>query len=138
MKTKTVIVVEDDSDLLMLTSELLASLELESTNLMITACHDGAYALEELSTKRFDLIITDLRLPGFNGDELIQKIRSLSGPNQKTPIVLTSGHLDDFNSGKASLQEEHAESSIYLLEKPFQRKDLEHVVQIWLADHDLE
>ena len=137
LKTKHVLVVEDNQDILLLTSDLLAEIEFESTNLMISACSDGAEALEQIEKQKFDLIITDLRLPNFNGDELIRRMASGKGPNRRTPVVLTSGYFNDFGDGRASLGEEHAEANIYLLPKPFKRHYLQYVVEQWLAGRSL-
>lgn len=134
MKTKHVLVVEDNPDILVLTSEMLADLELDSTNLTINACSDGASALEQIQKHKFDLIITDLRLPHLNGDELIRKINSGDGPNRRTSVVLTSGYLQDFGEGRASLGPAPAESKVYILQKPFRRKELQSVVERWLED----
>lgn len=134
MKTKHVLVVEDNQDMLVMTSELLAEMELDATNLMISACNDGLQALGEIENKKFDLIITDLRLPNLNGDELIRRMKSSKGPNRQTPVVLTSGYLSDFGDGKATLGDEQSDASVYLLPKPFRRRDLESIIDLWLQE----
>ena len=117
----------------MLTSELVAEIEIDSINLMITACSDGAEALEQIEKQKFDLIITDLRLPNFNGDELIRRMAAGKGPNRRTPVVLTSGYFNDFGDGRAFFGDEDTEANIFLLPKPFKRHDLQSVVEQWLG-----
>ena len=115
----------------------MAEIEIDSINLMITACSDGAEALEQIEKQKFDLIITDLRLPKFNGDEIIRRMAAGKGPNKRTPVVLTSGYFNDFGDGRASLGEEDTEANIYLLPKPFKRHDLQSVVEQWLTGQRL-
>jgi CheY-like chemotaxis protein len=99
--------------------------------LMFSACSDGAEALQQIEKQKFGLIITDLRLPKFNGDELIRRMAAGKGLNRRTPVVLTSGYFTEFGDGRASLGDKHSEASIYLLPKPFKRHEL-----VAVAAHD--
>lgn len=45
----------------------------------------GTYAFKKLMTESFDLIITDIRLPGFSGLEILPKLKKLQ---PTTPIVV--------------------------------------------------
>jgi CheY-like chemotaxis protein len=48
-------------------------------------------ALEHLTSNKFDLIVTDYRMPRMNGVELIAHVRALT---PTVPIVLVSGMVD--------------------------------------------
>lgn len=55
-------------------------------------CFESAEALlDENADFKFDCMVIDLRLPGMNGYQLIQKLRSLHFKNK---IVLISGNID--------------------------------------------
>ncbi|HYZ84609.1 MAG TPA: response regulator, partial [Bryobacteraceae bacterium] len=47
--------------------------------------------LEEFREGGFDLVVTDFRMPGMNGKEVIEEIRKT---NASVPVVLISGLVD--------------------------------------------
>jgi CheY-like chemotaxis protein len=57
----------------------------------VTACDGPGEALELFSAEDFDLVVTDYRMPGMNGAELILEFRSRK---PAIPIVLISGMVD--------------------------------------------
>lgn len=65
-----VLVIEDDDSIRNILNDML-SLE----NHAVTLAADGEKALKYLQKKDYDLIITDLGLPGISGLELAQKAR---------------------------------------------------------------
>jgi two-component system NtrC family response regulator len=78
------ILVVDDSELIgQQLTQLLASAERQ-----ITVAHDGTTALEWLVERSFSLVLTDLRLPGIDGLDLIREIRNRDLP--VTVIVMTA------------------------------------------------
>jgi CheY-like chemotaxis protein len=74
---------------------------LEEQGHEVVPCGGGAEALNEYSSRPFDLVITDYRMPLLNGIQLIARLRE-STP--ELPIVLISGvaealGLDESNTG---------------------------------------
>src|SRR5271156_5857968 len=61
---------------------------LEADGFEVDTVADGRSAWEELSTQRFDLVITDLRMPDMNGLDLLAKVRAARLP--AGVIVLTA------------------------------------------------
>ena len=47
---------------------------LEADGFEVDSVADGRSAWDELSTQRFDLVITDLRMPDLNGLDLLAKV----------------------------------------------------------------
>jgi excisionase family DNA binding protein len=63
----------------------------------ITVAASGAEALELYSKKNYDLVITDVRMPGMNGVETLKALRALAGKNQRlaTPEIVMSAYHDE-------------------------------------------
>ena len=68
--TNRILVVDDDPDVHGLLAAALAS-----GNCSIEDANDGLEALLHLEAKPFDLVITDIRMPGVDGLELLRRIR---------------------------------------------------------------
>jgi two-component system, chemotaxis family, chemotaxis protein CheY len=85
----TILIIEDDATLLFLYNRYLHNLGYKN---IITA-GDGITALEQLNKNNFDLIISDWDLPGMNGLELLDKLRSQENL-KNIPFILMTGHKD--------------------------------------------
>jgi len=88
---KSILVVEDETPLCLLYEE-----ELSAEGYDVTAVHDADSALAALKAKPFDLIITDIRMPGKDGVELIAQIM---GMRKDVPIIINTAYQsykDDF------------------------------------------
>jgi DNA-binding NtrC family response regulator len=77
-------------------------------------------ALQSLSEEPFDLVITDLRLPGLSGEELVPRLKR---EHPDLPVVVISG----FGSTKNVVEVIKRGAEDYL-PKPFTPEDLEVVV----------
>lgn len=60
---------------------------------LVLEAEDGKTALRHLTTSRVDLIITDLQMPGMDGQSLVQMLRR-NPLLKKKPILVVSGALD--------------------------------------------
>jgi len=109
----SVLLAEDQGEL----RELLAR-GLESDGACVECVSDGAAALELLFDDRFrpDVVVSDVRMPGFTGVEVLRAMRTAG---LTTPVVLFTGF------GHAVSPEELGElGGAALLEKPFDFDDL--------------
>ena len=77
-------------------------------------------AHEKLNREKVDILFVDLRMPGGNGRELIEKIASLN-PNPK--VVVCSAFIT------SEQEEEFRNKGICILKKPFTLDELNRVVQ---------
>ena len=58
---------------------------------IVEEAEDGSEGLERMETRNFDLLIVDIRMPGMDGQEMIEKVRS-KYPDQK---ILVLSMFDD-------------------------------------------
>ena len=62
---------------------------LEREGYTVTACKDGESGLAEMQGTEFDLVLTDLRMPGIDGMDVLRHIRE-STP--EVPVIMITGH----------------------------------------------
>lgn len=80
------LVVDDEDDARIFLSSLLLS-----EGYRVASFQDGLEALRYLARARPDLVITDVRMPGLDGLELLEKIRE-AAPG--TPVLAWSAYAD--------------------------------------------
>lgn len=77
-------------------------------------------AFEELNKRDFDIIFTDLRMPGGNGTELLGKLSEIT---HKTGVIVCSAFIN--NELSAILKDK----GIGILKKPFRLDELDEVLK---------
>lgn len=93
MRPKRVLVVDDEEVVRNVVSDMLAELGHEAKT-----AQSGAEGLEIFRKERFDLVMTDLGMPGMNGLQLADLLRTI---DDQTPIVLLTGWGDTMDRGEA-------------------------------------
>lgn len=63
--------------------------QLTKAGFTVTTCADGDAALEEFRENLHDLVVTDIRMPGLDGLELLARLRAIS---PETPVIVITGH----------------------------------------------
>jgi signal transduction histidine kinase/ActR/RegA family two-component response regulator len=86
-----VLLVEDEPNVLAM---LVAYLE--SDGHVVGAACDGLEGFETFLSDRYDVVITDLAMPGMSGDQLAQSIYRLK---PETPIIMLTGFSDQHIEG---------------------------------------
>ena len=86
----------------------------------VTTSQDGDHAAKLIEERQFDLVITDLNLPGKDGYELIRLVKKT---NPDVPVIATTGYT-------APHYHEHAyrAGADYVAVKPLDRDDFLHRV----------
>jgi two-component system response regulator AtoC len=120
------ILVVDDSELI---CEQLSQL-LARPDWRIKVAHDGTTALEWLTERNFSVVLTDLRLPGIDGLDLIREIR---GRDLPATVILMTGHA----SIDSAVEAMKLGAYDYLV-KPIDTARLEFLVQKALEDRQLQ
>jgi CheY-like chemotaxis protein len=99
--TPRILIVDDNRDGLLVRRSLL-----EELGYTIQIAANGEEGLKCYEAQRFDVVVTDFKMPRMNGVELIQRIRILD-PNAR--VVLLSGFVDPLG-----LNEENTGADIVL------------------------
>jgi len=61
----------------------------------VTSVFSGEEALDRLEKENFVIVITDLRMPGIGGIELLQEIKAKYGNRVQVIVITVSDNLDD-------------------------------------------
>jgi two-component system cell cycle response regulator len=92
------VLVVDDSRLVRLT----VARHLEAARYAVEQAADGKQALEKIESGSFDVVITDLRMPGLDGFEVLQATKRLA-PGVEV-IILTGTHTHDMSAAVRALR----------------------------------
>lgn len=106
-----VLIVDDNLHLAENLAEIVADADLGDA----VVAASGARALEALASDHFDLMITDMRMPGMNGNELIRRARET---DPSLPVIVMSAY-----TGDDDLSEAMAEGLLALFGKPVPMKE---------------
>jgi len=88
MGVETILVVDDDEDILDLIERHLSNRGYE-----VLTAYDGEQAISLLDKLTFDLVITDLKMPKFDGMEVLRRAKE-NDPNIEVVILTGHGTMD--------------------------------------------
>ena len=108
MGALNILLVDDDQNLVTTLSHGLRKAMVKAIS--VTVCLGGPEALSMLATQRFDVVISDLNMPGVSGFELLNKIRQ---DHHEMILVLITAY------GTDALEEEAHRLGIGYVTKPF-------------------
>lgn len=113
---KQILFVEDSPVLLELYGMLLAS---ESAHWNTTLAPDGEAALKLLEQTRFDVVASDMQMPGMDGIQLLSEVRKI---HPETSRIIISGYADQ------AVAADSLNSTHLFLPKPFDAKTLRNTL----------
>jgi DNA-binding NtrC family response regulator len=87
----------------------------------VTACKDGETGLEALKRSDFDLVLTDLKMPGIDGMAVLRQVHA-SHPD--VPVIMITGHATLDSAVEAMKAGAH-----HYLAKPFRLAEAREVVR---------
>lgn len=95
---KEFLIVDDSEDTIAMLDQLL---KISGAN--VTSATNGAEALRLASERDFDVVLSDISMPGMDGFEFLQRLRRISGREQIPVIAITGfGRPDDIERVRAA------------------------------------
>ncbi len=110
-----ILVVEDEKDLLAMVCDMLRALGYEPL-----AAASPEEALRRAAQEDYDLILSDVIMPGMNGKELSRRIKEL---HPKAALIFMSGY-----TGNIIDQEELGSEGAFFIQKPFTQLELTRII----------
>ncbi len=112
LETPNILLVDDEDGV-----RLVVARVLKSKGFNVTECANAEQALEELSKRSdFDLLLTDMIMPGIDGETLIKKAK---GAYPKLKALLMSGYSEDLARHASSETKD-----LSFISKPFELNQL--------------
>ncbi|WP_296597837.1 ATP-binding protein [Phenylobacterium sp.] len=82
VETLRILSIDDNAVNLLVLDQLLTSL-----GHAVSKASSGSEGLRALGEERFDLVLTDIQMPGLTGVDVLEALRCAPGPNQHIPVV---------------------------------------------------
>jgi len=111
-----ILVVDDEKNVRVLFERILAKEGYE-----VECAASGSEAIDKLANNSFDLVVTDLKMEGIDGLDLIRKGKKT---NQAIPFILISG----YGTAQTAVSAAQEGADVYLM-KPIDMKDLKLAVK---------
>lgn len=116
MKSKRILIVDDEPSMRMAISE-----SLESCGYLTETAIDGAEALRKFERGVWDLVVTDVRMPGISGLEVLKEVRKQA---PETPVILITA----YGTVNTAVEAMKSGATDFIM-KPFSLEDLEAAVR---------
>jgi len=113
-----ILLVEDSQDIL-----FLMKMELEALGYAVSTARDGESGLEAAKRELPDLIVSDIKMPGMDGYELIARLRQIPELASTPCVALTGLDMDeDLDAGRVARYNAH-------MSKPVDATELSNLIQ---------
>jgi CheY-like chemotaxis protein len=118
-KTRGRVLVVDDNSI----AQTIAAHALRRQSFEVECAGTGRLAFQAASKTRFDVILMDLQMPGWDGFETVEQIRQLPGYRDTPVIAVTANCSDDYRARtiRCGMQD--------FLAKPVRTRDLVQAVE---------
>lgn len=117
LNNKCILIVDDEDDL---TWSIAKTLAKNDRHFQVICVADGNAALEVLGQRHVDVVVSDIRMPGRDGLQLLADIRR---DHPATKVIIMTAH-----SSHDLRQEIEARGTAFYLEKPFEIRYLRQLI----------
>ena len=114
---KKMLIVDDEETL---TYSLYQSFIISQRDYEVVTAATGEDAAEKLSDMKFDLVITDIKMPGMDGLELLSLIKS---KYPATDVIVMTAY-----GSEEKKEEALKKGARFYIEKPFEIKEIKQLV----------
>jgi len=121
---KRILVVDDDDNL-----RDILSATLSQRGRAVDTARDGIEALSLLNQNQYDVIVSDLRMPGLDGPALYEALRAMRHTTTMPRVVFMSGNVEGGEYATFLLG-----TTEPMLEKPFDLDVVRRVVRVLLNE----
>jgi signal transduction histidine kinase/CheY-like chemotaxis protein/ligand-binding sensor domain-containing protein len=120
LSSGSVLLVDDD----WICREIAVGL-LRAKGFAVSSVASGSEALKLLESRRFDLVLMDVRMPGMDGPETARMIRATAGTDRMPIIAMTAESLNENGGLKATGMDDY-------IAKPVEPEALSAVLDRWM------
>jgi DNA-binding NtrC family response regulator len=121
---QSILIVEDEAKL-----RRVIELQLGEEGFLTRSAPDAEAGIQLLGKERFDIVLTDFKLPGMSGLEFLQAVKRV---NATIPVIIMTA----FGTVESAVEAMKAGASDFIL-KPFSLAELALVIRKELATHEL-
>ena len=125
MKTNKILIVDDEKNIRLTISQVLADMDVETDTAI-----NGEEALVKLQNTEFGLVLLDLRMPGMDGMEVLEKLRK-DRPDIRVVIITAHGTID-------SAVDAMKLGAVDFIQKPFTPKEIRYLVTTIIRRESLD
>ena len=115
--TAKILVIDDEPGM----REML-SYELEQQGYKVITAKNGKEGKEKFTKDDFDLVITDMKMPGMDGIQVLKEIKTFLDPNVEVIIMTGYGTME-------SAIESFRQNAYDYINKPFSIDEISHVIR---------
>jgi signal transduction histidine kinase/CheY-like chemotaxis protein len=107
----------------------IAKAVLEAAGHAVDIATNGFDAIQAVKTRKYDIVLMDIQMPGMDGITATRHIRELPGPERDIPIVAMTANVlpEQVEQFRAAGMNDH-------VGKPFDRYELYALIDRWLPD----
>jgi len=125
MKEEAILIVDDEKNI-----RLTMSQALEPLGIPVQVAVNGEEAIQELGTGRFGIVFLDLKMPGMDGMEVLQRIKQ-NWPQTRVIVITAHGTIE-------SAVEAMQLGAVDFIQKPFSPTEIREITNKVLARDKLD
>ncbi|MCK4590449.1 MAG: response regulator [Candidatus Latescibacteria bacterium] len=121
-----ILLVDNESDFVEVYADIL-----RAWNYTVTTTTSAAQAIQLVEGADFDLVITDIWMPGMNGIDLLKTLKQM---RSTLPVIVITG----YSSVQTAIQAMKAEAADYLIKSQFLESKARECIERTLMNREIE